>query len=270
MMDTKMILHTVVKNTWKFARKYIHRDFRTIFVVCVLVLTIIKHFVIPSDELPSSCVAASASVGLYDEAGYTPHSKVAFLAADSSKLKHSIYSVPGYKATFPDENDVQLLAAERYGISVAADRMAAEHASDSLVCVESNMYYDIDKLQTSVPYLVPRAAVLLQDIGRDFCDSLLIKQIPLHKIIVTSVLRTEEDVARLQRRNGNATTNSCHLHGTTFDICYNRYTPADEQHPTTNDTLKWILSEVLRDFRQRDRCYVKYEVKQACYHITVR
>ena len=270
MMDTKTILHTAAKNIWNFARKYMHRDFKMIFVVCVLVLTIIKHFAMPFGESSSLCVAAPVSLGLYDEAGYAPHGKVAFLAADSSLLKHSIYSVPGYKASFPDENDVQLVAAERFGISVAADRKAAEQASDSLVCVESNVYYDIDKLHTSVPYLVPRAAVLLQDIGRDFCDSLLIKQIPVHKIIVTSVLRTEEDVARLQRRNGNATTHSCHLHGTTFDICYNRYTPADEQRLTTNDTLKWILSEVLRDFRERDRCYVKYEVKQACYHITVR
>jgi len=31
-----------------------------------------------------------------------------------------------------------------------------------------------------------------------------------------------------------------------------------------------VLSEVLNDMRQNKRCYVKYEVKQGCYHITVR
>lgn len=36
-----------------------------------------------------------------------------------------------------------------------------------------------------------------------------------------------------------------------------------------NDTLKWVLSEVLRDFREQGRCYVKYEVKQGCFHMTV-
>ena len=83
--------------------------------------------------------------------------------------------------------------------------------------------FDVDKLNSSIPYLVPKAAILLQDIGRAYFDSLYIKGIPLHQIIVTSVLRTKEDVRKLRTRNGNATENSCHLYGTTFDICYNRY-----------------------------------------------
>jgi hypothetical protein len=37
-----------------------------------------------------------------------------------------------------------------------------------------------------------------------------------------------------------------------------------------NDTLKWVLSEVLRDMREQKRCYIKYEVKQGCFHMTVR
>jgi hypothetical protein len=37
-----------------------------------------------------------------------------------------------------------------------------------------------------------------------------------------------------------------------------------------DDTLKWILSEVLRDQRELGRCYIKYEVKQGCFHMTVR
>ena len=37
-----------------------------------------------------------------------------------------------------------------------------------------------------------------------------------------------------------------------------------------NDTLKWVLSEVLRDMREQGRVYIKYEVKQGCFHMTVR
>ena len=37
-----------------------------------------------------------------------------------------------------------------------------------------------------------------------------------------------------------------------------------------NDSLKWVLSEVLNDMRKNNRCWVKYEVKQGCFHITVR
>ena len=30
------------------------------------------------------------------------------------------------------------------------------------------------------------------------------------------------------------------------------------------DTLKLVLSEVLRDLRQAEKCYIKYELKQGC------
>lgn len=127
----------------------------------------------------------------------------------------------------------------------------------------------------SIPYLVPRASHLLSMISRNYLDSLYIKGIPLHKIIVSSVLRTEDDVARLTQRNGNASEQSCHRFGTTFDICYNRYTTVSppngpERRAVQNDTLKWVLSEVLRDIREQELCYIKYEVKQGCFHITVR
>lgn len=198
-----------------------------------------------------------------------------FYKADGSLRKNRIYSVPSFKNTFPDNNDVQLEAAERYGVSPVKDRVEAEHRKKELVYVASNPYYHVDKLNNSIPYLVPRAAVLLQDIGRTFFDSLQMKGIPLHKIIVTSVLRTKDDVQKLRTRNGNATENSCHLYGTTFDICYNRYKTIEdpdgpERRKVRNDTLKWVLSEVLRDFREQKRCHIKYEVKQGCFHMTVK
>jgi hypothetical protein len=124
-------------------------------------------------------------------------------------------------------------------------------------------------MNRSIPYLVPRASVLLQRIGRSFMDSLCVKGVPMHKIIVSSVLRTEEDVKRLRRHNVNATEQSAHCHGTTFDITYARFTPVTA-HEVGQDTLKMILAEVLRDFRENQQCYIKYERKQGCFHITVR
>ncbi len=192
-----------------------------------------------------------------------------------TKRKHRILSVPNYQATFPDTNSVQLTAATRWGVSPVKNREDAEARKRELVYIGSNPYYHVDPLFSSIPYLVPRAAVLLQDIGQAFYDSLYLKGVPLHKLIVTSVLRSQEDVLKLRRRNGNATENSCHLYGTTFDICYNRYkTVEDPEGPhrrsVRNDTLKWVLSEVLRDMREQNRCYIKYEVKQGCFHMTVR
>ena len=197
-----------------------------------------------------------------------------FFDQDGKEVKHRIFSVPHFGNTFPDQQDVQIQAANTFGVSPVQNREEAEHSKGKLVYVGSNPFFYVDKLNNSIPYLVPRASVLLQDIGRAYFDSLQIKGIPLHKIIVTSILRTKDDVAKLRTRNGNATENSCHLYGTTFDVCYNRYktvqTTEQKRRQVRNDTLKWVLSEVLRDMREQNRCWIKYEVNQGCFHITVR
>ena len=186
----------------------------------------------------------------------------------SSSPKHRIWSVPSYKAAFPDSQSVQIVAAQKWGVKPVRNREDAEARKQELVYVGVSPYFHVDRLSSSIPYLVPRAAALLQDIGQAFFDSLYQKGVPMQQLIVTSLLRSMEDVSRLQRHNTNATENSCHLYGTTFDICYNRYQPVER--PVRDDTLKWILSEVLRDQRELGRCYIKYEVKQGCFHMTVR
>ncbi len=198
-----------------------------------------------------------------------------FYDSKDNEIKNKIISVPGFSRSFPDGQDVQMASAQSFGVKPVDNRVDAESRKAELVYIGASPYYYVDPLKSSIPYLVPKAAVLLGDIGRSFYDSLQIKGIPLHQIIVTSVLRTKEDVDKLRHHNHNAMENSCHLYGTTFDICYNRYkTVSDpdslERRAVRNDTLKWVLSEVLRDFREEKRCYVKYEVKQGCFHITVR
>lgn len=222
----------------------------------------------------SATLVADASVSVTPDVAKPLGRPSRFFAADGTPVKNRIYSVPNFGDAFPDQNDVQLIAANRHGVKAVVDRADAERRKSELVYVGSNPFYHVDKLKSSIPYLVPRAAILLQDIGRSFYDSLQTKQIPLHKIIVTSVLRSKADVAKLRSHNGNATENSCHLYGTTFDICYNRYRTVEapdgpHRRAVRNDSLKWVLSEVLNDMRQNRRCLVKYEVKQGCFHITV-
>ncbi len=189
---------------------------------------------------------------------------------------HRLGNVRSYKDCFPDLQEVQIIAAQQWGVTPVADREEAEHRKGELVYVGTDPYFTVDKnMSHSIPYLVPRAHDLLRSIGRNFLDSLYVRGIPLHRIIVSSVLRTEDDVRRLRNRNGNASEQSCHRYGTTFDIAYNRYATVSnpegpERRPVRNDTLKWVLSQVLRDMRADSLCYVKYEVKQGCFHITVR
>lgn len=181
---------------------------------------------------------------------------------------HRIRGVNNYQTTFPDSQSVQIVAAQKWGVRPVRNREDAESRKKELVYIGESPYYHVDRLSSSIPYLVPRAALMLQDIGEAFYDSLYAKGLPLHQLIVTSVLRSMDDVAKLQRHNPNATEQSCHLYGTTVDICYNRYQPLTRE--VRNDTLKWVLSEVLRDKREEGRCYIKYEVKQGCFHMTVR
>lgn len=235
----------------------------------IIVLALIRCAVSPSVTAPVCEDHQSAAVGQ----PLPPHTPTHYLA--DGQRPHRIKSVPNFQNAFPDNNDVQLQAAQHWGVKPVKDRRDAENRKNELVYIGCSPYYYIDPLHSSIPYLVPRAAILLQDIGQAFFDSLQVKGIPMHRFIVTSVLRSQADVSNLRRSNGNATQNSCHLYGTTFDIAYSRYkTIEDPEGPNRrvvgDDTLKYVLSEVLNDMRSQNRCYIKYEIKQGCFHMTVR
>ena len=159
---------------------------------------------------------------------------------------------------FRDDNDTHLSAVGEIGIEPLASR-------------EGIKPYVVDRLVHSTPFLVPEAAKLLHDIGAAFHDSLRNKHLPQYSVIVTSVLRTDADIKSLSRTNVNASKRSVHCYGTTFDITYTRFAKHDDEGRSARDVdLKAVLTEVLRDLRAQGRCYVKYEVKQACFHITTR
>lgn len=187
----------------------------------------------------------------------------------------NIKGVANYRRTFGDLNATQLKAARAFGVASVASRREAERMKGKLVRIAGNDWYAVDSLTHSIPYLVPRASALLDTIGANFLDSLAAKGLNPNRILVTSVLRTQEDVKRLRRRNVNASKNSCHAYGTTFDVSWRRFVKVEDEggrplQDVSADTLKMVLAEVLRDVRRADKCYVKYELKQGCFHITVR
>ena len=187
----------------------------------------------------------------------------------------NIRGVISYKRSFGDLNDVQLATAKKIGIRPISTREEAEEMKDRLIEIAACERYGQDSLTHSIPYLIPQASALLDTIGVNFLDSLENKGLNPNKIIVTSVLRTKDDVKKLRRTNGNASLNSCHFYGTTFDVSWKRFTKVEDpggrpMQDVSADTLKLVLSEVLRDLRKAERCYVKYELKQGCFHITTR
>jgi len=186
-----------------------------------------------------------------------------------------IYDV-NFSKEFNDLNDTQLAVAQAIGVPPVANREAAERIKSRLVRLEDTDTYVIDSLTYSIPYLIPSAKSLLDDIGRVFQDSLSSKGLNPYKLVVTSVLRTEDDVARLRKGNINATEVSTHSYGTTFDLSYWRYVkipdlrgrPYEDVPP---EYLRAVLSQVLKDFHDTpNTCFVKYERQQNCFHVTVK
>ena len=179
----------------------------------------------------------------------------------------NIRGVVSYKRSFPDLNDKHLEVAKAVGIRPLEDREEAESMKEKLTHITDNEFYVVDSLTHSIPYLVPRASALLDTIGSNFLDSLAAKGLNPNQVIVTSVLRTQSDVKRLRRRNGNASANSAHCFGATFDVSWKRFKKVEDEdgrplQDVGSDTLKLVLSEVLRDLRQAEKCYIKYELKQ--------
>lgn len=182
-----------------------------------------------------------------------------------------IRPVPGSLGRFfNDSNYIHLEYAQAAGaVPVAEPHEKVWESSRGLIHIRSNKDIYVDSLTHSYPYLHPHAADLLYEIGRRFQDSLDARGGGEYRLKVTSVLRTPLTVGKLRRVNRNATSESAHRYGTTFDISYSKFI-CDNPNGTrrTFEDLKNLLAEILMDLRNEKRCAVKHERHQACFHIT--
>ena len=192
-------------------------------------------------------------------------------------IEDSMVSYPGrtfsYKQKFNDTQSKHELAAQTIGLKTPPqNRQEAARMRSQLSIIKTNDHYIVDSLTHSIPYLVPTAAAELESIGREFADILQRNGLPHYRFYVTSVLRTKDDIKHLQKSgNVNATTNSCHNYGTTFDLAYFRFNKVTRTREYMHqDNLKLVLGQVLLNHQRAGKIYVKYEHKQACFHITVR
>ncbi|MDE5805980.1 MAG: hypothetical protein K2H58_06940, partial [Paramuribaculum sp.] len=175
-----------------------------------------------------------------------------------------------YAKLFNDSNYIHWADAEKIGIAPLTDTRSHWMTGRPLEKVVSCRDFYVEPLTYSRPYLVPRAAALLHEVGRRFNDTLASRGGGAYRIKVTSVLRTPEAVARLRRRNKNAVDSSVHQLGTTFDISYSRFAAFNDSLPRSAVDLKGILAEVLYAMREEGKIWVKYEKKQPCFHISAR
>ena len=156
---------------------------------------------------------------------------------ENEKSKKPFVYFKNYQRTFNDLNDRHLSSAKRLGITPLKSSEDLSKADRNLKEIKSCKLFQVDKLT--------------------------------HSIIVTSVLRTGSSVKKLRRSNGNASANSAHVYGTTFDVAYTRF-KKDGRKDAPEEKLKSVLADVLQDLRLQKKCYVRYEFKQGCFHITAR
>ncbi len=174
------------------------------------------------------------------------------------------------RKVFNDSNYIHLGVARKYGITPIMKISDAWNLKVPVIRVVPTETYYIDKLTYSLPYLVPRAKKLLDDIAQTWKDSLTARGGGDYRLKVTSMLRTPATIKKLRRRNTAAVDSSAHQYGTTFDISFVKFVCDNPSNPRTAEDLKNLLAEVLYDLREEGRCYVKYEHKQGCFHITTR
>lgn len=179
---------------------------------------------------------------------------------------------------YRDYNSTHLFYARRNGITPfkstsdfreGIDELVSE---DRLVKISTNKYYVVKYLSHSHPYLTPSAARLLEDIGKRFRKKLDENGLPNYAYNITSVLRTKESQKNLRRSNGNASSNTSHLYGTTVDIAYNCLTKRPflwvKVDAYDAKAIK-LLSESIGELRREGRCVVVTERIEKCFHITV-
>jgi len=143
---------------------------------------------------------------------------------------------------------------------------------DKLVKISDNRYYRVCHLTHSHAYLTPAAKKFLNDLGKKFREKLDEKDKPDYYFQISSLLRTQENQKKLSRSNGNASSNTSHLYGTTFDIPYSTVIKRtflwNEAEVTDGEATK-LLSEAIGELRKEGRCVVVTEKNERCFHITV-
>ena len=203
-------------------------------------------------------------------------------SSESLDFKEKEHEKPSFVPSndkLSDVNDVHLGFATSGGIKPFKTNEMFLIASDSLRSVGALTYivscreFEVEKLSHSHPYLTRSARQLLIDIGERFRQKQIEKGLKVHKMVITSMLRTEQSQKSLRRRNFNATkSTTSHLYGTTFDISAQRFVRYDflgNKSETSRGIYQKLLEEAVKELRNEGRCVVMREYKQACLHITV-
>lgn len=121
--------------------------------------------------------------------------------------------------------------------------------------------YTIQKLTHSRPVLLNEAYDVLKEISDAFYSQ------TSKKLSISSLTRTEQTQNKLRRVNSNAAKGeSAHAYGAAFDISYSQYDSVRGRNYKYEKMVQQILDDLVKD----GKIYYIKEVRQPCFHVTVR
>ena len=164
-------------------------------------------------------------------------------------------------------------AAKLTGIKVCKDEKELKKriSEGKLVKVKSGNYYIVEKMTFSYPCVTRESKILIDEIAEKLSAKASQKGLTGVRFYITSMTRISDNMKSLRRSNGNASANSPHLYGNTFDISYKRFV-AHKWVLTNCDKkfLKEALAEVIWQLKEENQCWATYEKVQNCFHIVSR
>jgi len=159
------------------------------------------------------------------------------------------------------------------GISkCSSKRELLKKARDGELCrIRNGRGFEVEDLSYSYPFLTKKGKALLKEIGKKFREKVSGTRLRGSDFKITSMTRTTEILVRLRKLNSNASVNSPHFYGNTFDISYVRFS-SPKWFITDCDKyfLKETLAQIIWQLREEKRCWATYEIKQGCFHVVAR
>lgn len=202
---------------------------------------------------------------------FIPQSNRAFISSYFSKKCQSHQQV--YSRMLTDRIPDYSARARLTGIKACTDEkdLAKRVISGQLVKIRQGKSYRIESMTHSYPYLTRDTRRLLNEIERRYRQKIGKDGFKGSKFIITSMTRTEENIAGLGKSNINASENSPHLNGNAFDISYARFSIRKFQVTECDRWyMKEALAEVIYELRKENKCWATYERQQGCFHVVAR
>ncbi|HSU16089.1 DUF5715 family protein [Longimicrobium sp.] len=186
-----------------------------------------------------------------------------------------------------DVNAGQIATARSLGIqpSTTAGIEQLERAGRLVALGDSTVGWVLRDMDHSVPFVVPDARAMLDELGRRFQARLARLGLPAYRMKVTSALRTDESQAELRKINSYASRIvSAHEFGTTIDVSHERFAvPAaiggrapeleaemlEEVGKAHAKVLQAELGRAILEMRGEHALHVMMENMQPVYHMTV-